>query len=156
MPSFLNMKYRDNARQTSTVQFHVRPITAANLDAVATEFNTLRTTLEPFTLANLNSYEVVQNRVFVSNGAAASPVARRELKMLITYEDAVTHQTYDHEVPAPELTNAALCVNSGGRTFAVTDTAEWDALEAAFEATVVSPDGNAVILQSIEIVGRNL
>lgn len=156
MASFLNVKYRDNARQVSTVQFQCRPITAANLDAIATEFNTLRTTLEPFTLAHLNSYELVQNRVFVSNGAAASAVARRELKLLIVYEDSVTHINYQHEVPAPELTNAALWVNSAGRTFALTDTDEWDDFKAAFEATVVSPDGNVPILQSIEIVGRNL
>lgn len=156
MPSFLNLKYRDNARQTSTVQFHTRPITAANLDDVADDFSALRTALELFTLAHLNSYELIQNRVFVSNGAAASAVARRELKMLITYEDAVTHDLYQHEVPAPELTNAALWVNSGGRTFAVVGSAEWTAFETAFEAAVVSPDGNAVILQSIEIVGRNL
>lgn len=156
MASSVSAAYKDNAGQKSTVQFTVRDMTAANLDDIADEFSALRTALEPYTLAHLNSYELVQNRVFVSNGSAANAAARRELKMLLTYEDSVTHKLYQHEIPAPELTNAALWTNNAGRTFAVESGAEWTALEAAFEAMVVSPDGNTVILQSAEIVGRNL
>lgn len=156
MPSYGNLKYKDNAEQVSTVQFVLRNITSGVLDAVETEFAALRTALEPFTLGNLNQWEIVSNRFFVSNGAAASPAARRELKMLLTYEDNVTHQLYQHEIPAPELTNGSLWINQGGRTFADESTTEWDALVTAFEAVVRSPDTNAVTLKSAEIVGRNL
>jgi len=86
----------------------------------------------------------------------ASAVARRELKFLLILEDSVTHDIYQHEVPCPELTNAALWVNAGGRTFADETTTEWDDLKTAVEATVRSKAGNSVILRDIEIVGRNL
>lgn len=156
MPSFVNISYLDRAKQKSSVNFETYAINAGNLAGALTQFSDLRDALEPFTLGNMSSYEIVQDRVFVSNGAAASTVARRELKMLLTYEDSVSHALYQHEIPCPELTNAALWVDSGKRTFAITTTDEWIALKAAFEALVKSPEGNTPILQSGEIVGRNL
>lgn len=156
MPTFLNVSYFDRAKQRAGVSFRTRDMSAANIDAIQDEFSDLRAALEPFTLGNLIQYELVADRVFVSNGAAASTVARRELKLLLSYEDTVSHVIYQHEIPAPELTNAALWVDEAKRTFVVKTTAEWIALKAAFEATVRSPEGNSVTLQNGEIVGRNL
>jgi len=158
MASSVSAQYKDNAGQKSTVTFTVRDMTSANMDDIADEFSALRAALEPYTLGNLQNYELVQNKVFVSQGKAASIVARREMKILWSYEDSVTHKMYQHETPAPELTNSALWISDEktGRTFIVKSGAEWTAWLAAFETLVVSPDGNPVILQTGELVGRNL
>lgn len=155
MGSTLSATYKDNAGQKATVRFRTRDIIGANLEDIETEFSALRAALEPYTLGNLQDFSVGIDTA-VSDGAAANAAARRELKFLLVLEDAVTHDIYQHEVPCPELTNASLWVNSGGRTFAVESGAEWTALKTALETTVRSKAGNSVILREIEIVGRNL
>lgn len=155
MPSFLTASYKDRPGQRSSVRFQVRSIDAANIDAVQTEFSALRTAIDGISLANLNQYEIVADRVFVSDGNASDMAARRELKLLVTYEDDVTHKSYNHEIPAPDVTLSALWSTSDPEQPDYTH-ANWTAFATAFEATVVSPDGNAVTIREARIVGRNL
>lgn len=155
MPTFISLTYKDRARQKSTMRLQTRAMDENNINDIQTEFSALRTALDAFTLGNLNQYEIVADRVKVSDGAAASDVARRELKLLITYEDTVTHQLYQTELPAPDLTNGGLWSDSDPEQPEYTDPA-WTALVTAFEAVVVSPDSNAVTVRSGKIVGRNL
>lgn len=154
MASSFSLTYKDRKGQKSTVRLPIQQITAANLDDVLTKTAALQAALEPLTLGNLNQTQVTQNTSSVSDGNAASMVARRELKLLVTYEDLTTHKLYQTEIPAPELTNAALWSGEDPEQPDYT-TAEWIAFVDAFE-DVVQVDTHAVSVRKAKIVGRNL
>lgn len=76
----------------------------------------------------------------------------REDKFLVTYSDNTTLAVYQLELP---------CRDNDIPLIAGTDRIDLDQLEAAayktaFEALARSPDGNAVTLLAIELVGRNV
>lgn len=85
-------------------------------------------------------------------GAAASQNAQRELKWLVSYHDAVTLDKHSLEIPcadanliAGNTTNMDLAAGAGL------------AFLTAFEAHCIAPiTGNAVELDSVELIGRNL
>jgi hypothetical protein len=156
MPSHITATYKDRKGETATFRMRIRDILAANLDAVEDEFAALRTALEPYTLGNLQNWKIEES-VEVSDGAASSPAARREDKLLLFLEDAVTHDTYQHEIPCANFIDETLFISTGKKTTMIEDGAEWDALVAAIEGGKVrSKAGNAVLLRGGEVVGRNL
>lgn len=87
----------------------------------------------------------------LSNAEYASD-GNREDKFLITYSDNTTLAVYQTEIP---------CRDNDIPLLAGTDRLDLDQLEVAayktaFEALARSPDGNAVTLLAIQLVGRNV
>lgn len=156
MASYLHVQYKDSSEQKSGMTFRTRDVTAANLDAVNAEFSTLRSELDLWTLGNLQNYETTQNRSFVSNGAASSNLAIRENKVLLEYEDNVTNQVYQMELPIVDLSTAGMWINANKKKLMNSAHANYTSFKAAFEATVRSPDGNAVTFKGGHVVGRNI
>lgn len=74
----------------------------------------------------------------------------REDKLELRYVDNTTYKVYTMEVPC----RADGLAVSPGSDLLPADT--WTATKSAFEAIVRSPDGNAVTLQSVRIIGRNV
>jgi hypothetical protein len=82
--------------------------------------------------------------------AATRGQGNREDKLELRYTDNVTFTIYTMEVPCRQ----GDLTTSEGSDLLPTD--DWAATKTAFEAVVRSPDGNAVTLQSVRIIGRNV
>lgn len=74
----------------------------------------------------------------------------REDKVELKYQDSVNFGIYTVEVPCRK---GGLATNPGEDTI---PEATWATTKTAFEALARSPDGNAVVLLSARIVGRNV
>ena len=155
MATNMYLSWKDVVGQVSGLSVQSRDMDAANHDGLKTEFNTLRGALNGFSIGNPQLYQIVAERTVLSNGKAADMESRRELKLLLTYEDAVTGQQYHSELPCPDIKDATLW-SSADPEQPDYASAEWLALKAAWETTIVSPDNNAVLLTKGQIVGRNL
>jgi len=74
----------------------------------------------------------------------------REDKLELKYFDNVTFKPYTVEVPCRK---GDLATESGSDLIPA---ATWTATKASFEAYVKSPDGNAVTLGQVRLIGRNV
>lgn len=74
----------------------------------------------------------------------------REDKVELKYQDAVNFALYTVEVPCRK---GDLVTNPGSDTI---PDATWATTKTAFEALARSPDGNAVVLLTVRIIGRNV
>lgn len=84
-------------------------------------------------------------------GPAASSYAQRENKWLVRAVDTVNARNVQIEIPCADLS-----LLTGGQDFLDLGGTAAAALVAAIEANVLSQDGNAVSVSSIQFVGRNL
>lgn len=85
-------------------------------------------------------------------GAAANKFAQRELKWLCRYHDATTNKKYTLEIPCAD---AALL--TGNTDFMDLGAGAGAQLKTDFDAAVVAPlTGNATVLDSVQLVGRNI
>jgi len=83
-------------------------------------------------------------------GNPAVGEGNREDKVELKYTDNVTLKAYTVEVPCRK---GDLATNPGSDTI---PDATWATTKTAFEAYAKSPDGNAVTLVRVRIVGRNV
>lgn len=88
----------------------------------------------------------------VSN-VSHSEAGQREEKWLLIYEDTTTHVQYTMDLPCRKA-SVQPPVNTDLVDLAV---APWPAFKTAFEnGAVKSPDGGAVQLNAVRLVGRNV
>lgn len=84
-------------------------------------------------------------------GPATNPLAQRENKWLVRAIDDVNAKRVSFEIPCADLS----LLSSGTDMLDLTGT-EAAAFVTAAEANVLSADGNAISIESIQFVGRNL
>lgn len=77
---------------------------------------------------------------------------QREHKWLVVYEDDVTLGVYKTELPCRDV---AIQPPTGNDKVDLT-VAPWVAFKAAWEAAVLTPDGNGNNLLYVELVGRSI
>lgn len=94
----------------------------------------------------INYTETIVRRLSTATVGAGN----REDKVELKYFDNVTLKPYLTEVGCRQ---GALATEPGSD---LVPTATWTATKTAFEALVRSPDGNAVTLSQVRIVGRNV
>jgi hypothetical protein len=75
--------------------------------------------------------------------------SNREDKLELSYVDNTTFKRYTSEVPCRK---GGLATESGSDLIPA---ATWSATKTAFEALVRSPEGNAVTLQAVRLIGRS-
>jgi hypothetical protein len=97
-------------------------------------------------------------QVLIDNGggSASSPVAQGNLRLILEGQDTVTGNIYKYPIPMPDLTKANdgggdpawIKVGQGSNSLTVANPAHADyaTLQTRFEANVLSPNGNAVVL----------
>lgn len=142
----------DYNKEKSTVRFRVTPITAANFEAQQTLRAAFGVAMAGICGGVINKYQWMLED-FTSEDPASDPLDQREIKWLVVYKDDVTAQTYSVELPCADLTQ----LDPNDRAHAnIGDAGPVDAWIAAFEAFALSPDGNAVTVQEITFVGRNI
>lgn len=82
-------------------------------------------------------------------GTATVGEGNREDKVELQYTDNVTLKPYTAEVPCRK---GGLATETGSDLI---PSATWTATKTAFEAYAKSPDGNAVTLQAVRLIGRS-
>jgi len=151
MGSKLTMSYIDHSEEVSTCQFPGVELTAANFDATIALMTALKTAVEAVVLGVLWKRIDQAIDTLTTKTPPASTDAQRERKWIIIYEDTVTFKHYNCELPCADL--SLLIANTDRMDISAGAGA---ALVTAFENYVKSPDGNAVEVQSVRHVGRNL
>lgn len=135
----------DYSNEVSSVGIHVDAPTDLQITAFFSAVNGV-------SLGTLEKSVLVEktNKDAGSTTPPTDKFAQRELKWLCKYTDNVTLLRYRFEIACAD---ADLLV---GNTDMIDLTAGAGlALKTAFQAAAVSPDGNAVTLNSVEFVGRN-
>jgi len=149
---FMSMSYADYDNEVANLRLHVTAITAANHDAQTALHTALRLAIAGICDGVLLK-ESYGNEQKVAFGPAASSTIQRELKWLVQYHDGTTLQRLSAELPCADATQ----LDPNDRAHAeIGDAGVVDAFVAAFEAVVKSPAGNAVVIDEITLVGRQI
>jgi hypothetical protein len=97
--------------------------------------------IQELRFGNVNSYSVDR---------PSDPLAQRELKWAIAYHDAVTLLRYTLSIPCANPAR----LSATNRPFADLSGAEIAGFVAALQAFMKSPHGNAIVVDSVRLVGR--
>lgn len=138
--------------ETSNFRVPVIQINAANHDATLTAVGALLAAMDAIGIGRNQHTSITLQNTDISPLAAATSLAQIENKWLCRYHDDTTLKMYSSEYPCADLTKLTthpelLDLSTGlGAT-----------VKTTFEAVVKASDtGNAVILDSVQFVGRNL
>jgi hypothetical protein len=149
--SFITETYRDygNPGEKSSFRLPVTTLTAANLVAQQTLITNLWTAIEGVVLGNIAKRAVIVSETAPDDTEVTNTNAQRENKYLVRYHDTSARK-FTSELPTADLSLLTL-----GTEFLDITGGAGAALKTAFEAVVVSPaDGSAVVLDSVQFVGR--
>lgn len=150
--SLATIQYLDFSGEKSSVAFNVATPSGATFDWDALEavVDTVGDAIDAICLCTRGPDSL---RVEMQAGSVdypASEDAQREAGLRIFYHDSSNNKKYHVTIPGPDKSLMAV---------AGTDRVDWAgaemaALETAFEANVLSPDGNAVVIDNGFLVGR--
>lgn len=147
------LSFRDYSREISTVSMSWPEPAAggADYDAITdTAVTAVKAAIADVTLGQLSSEGVVvQESKEVAD--AGSALAQREIGLRVFYSDTTTEKKYHWTFPCADLATLAQLgtdrVDPAGTEAA--------ALITALETYALTPDGNAVNVSDLFIVGRN-
>lgn len=145
----LSIPVTDYANKGSTVKVPV-PDAIADLD-ITSVFNAV----DGMTIGNLGQsvLETATPKDAGPGGAPANQDAQREYKWLCYFSDNVTGKEYMLEVPCSDLALLA----AGTEAMNLADAGAGQEFKTQFDAFVIAPlTGNAVTLNKVESIGRNL
>lgn len=147
---------RDYSGEYSTLQLTVTEPTevGANWETIInTEEATVRAAIQGVTLCNIASHHVRVSSEKPNDAQPASVWAQREMGLRIFYHDDTTGEKFNRTIAGPDLANLTLV--SGSDQVQLADGGIMAALVSALETYVESPDGNAIVVDSAWIIGRN-
>lgn len=151
--SLATITWKDFSNENSVTQFNLEDPSGAAYDwaALETSLDTVGDAFEALTYCTRGKEQINAQVALGSPAIPADEEAQRELALRIFYFDTTTGKKYQMSLPGPRLD---LMVSAG---FDIVDWAgtEMATLETAFEANVLSPDGNAVQIITGSIVGRH-
>lgn len=137
--------YDGQKRQFS---FNTDIVTAANHDAQKGLHDALVAAVADVTLGALDFEEFVGDREQIRPVVkAAQASAQVNVQWVVTYVDSVNTSVYNVRVPTADITDTTLFATNSN-LWDPSD-AKWVTFIAAFEAYVLSPDGNAVTVQQV-------
>lgn len=142
----LNVRFIDYSNEVATAGVYVDDA-IQNADA-----NTLAGAIDGVSIGTKEKTIKTLSSV-IDNGSQVPPAnkfAQREMRFLCRYTDATTGKRYSFSIPCAD---ANLCV--GNTDMIDLSAGAGLALKTAFEAYAVSELGNAVTLNSVELIGRN-
>lgn len=150
--SLATIQYLDYSGEKSNVSFNVPTPSGASYDwaSLAAQVDAVGDAIDAVCLCTRGPDSL---NVKIQDGSVAFPSdenAQREAGLRIFYHDTVNNKKYHVTIPGPDKSLMAV---QG------TDVVDWAgtemaALETAFEANVLSPDGNAVQIDLGRLVGR--
>lgn len=144
----LTFSTMDQSGEMGTFSINTADLIAVNpVPASVTAFIEALSSIQAGTL---QKWQSVGGRKIHNDGFA--PDGNREDKMEVTYEDSVTLAIYQNEIPCRDNTEATI---PGQDNYDLT-AEPWSTFVTAFEALARSPDGNAVNVIAIRLIGRNV
>lgn len=141
----------DYDRELSTLQVHAADLNAGNFATQLTAQATFGTAVNDMSLGTLQKIQY-GNVVDAINGPPAETYAQRELKWKVNFTDDVTGKPYHFTIPVADTSK----LDPNNRGYADLSNVDVAAFVTATEAYVLSQDGNAITVVSIELVGRNI
>lgn len=160
--------FLDYSLENSSSSVHVGGVTAVSLPGLLTQIAAYVTAVDNITIGTLRDDTLIAFSTNRSSTPPASPLARRESKWLIRYEDNLPFfddpvnaipnagfgKIFTFTIPTADfLLTGAFPLNSDDAVLTQTQLA---AFVTAFEAMARSPYGGTVNVLGIEAVGRNL
>ena len=147
----VTVKYNDYGGEGSTVQVNSAAITALNHDAQVAAMTSFIDAMAAITLGlKVRQQYGNVDQILANDSEAASAFAQREAKWLVRYHDSANN--WKLEIPCPDLQ----FLDTNNKGFLDLSGTEGAAFVSAFEAFVLSPDGLATTVDSVQHVGRNL
>jgi len=154
MPSW-SETIQDYNGETSVTGLNVGAVTAISLPGLLSDIADYRAAIDDLILGTVKSDQLVAYKTPGTNALPADPNAQVERKWLGRYHDTVTQKKYRFEIPTAELVTGRLLANSDFADLTDTNMA---AFKTWFDGFARSPDSdvNAVVLDSMQHVGRNI
>ena len=154
MTSKVNFGIRDYSDETGQVAVYFPDVSSANYDGVlgsgvGARYTNVKDAILGVTLGNLAQVTKVAASESPNNTRPASPFAQRESGLRLYYRDTVTDALHTLTIPAPDLASVA---TAGTDIVALADI---QALVDTLELEALTPNGNALTVESALIVGRN-
>jgi len=147
-----SLAFRDYDKEVSRVRMSVIQLASGNFTAWTAALDALQTGIAGISIGVAASEVRTASAANLDQSIPTDPFAQRETKWIVRYEDTVTHEIYRNEIPCADL--ALLSGNSEFITaFPV---GALQTFKDAWEAGVLSPDGNAVTVVSLQAVGKRL
>jgi hypothetical protein len=142
----------DYDSEKTTVKLHVPAVTAVNFAAQETLKDALRDAIAQMTLGTSNRTEY-GNADLLSVDPPDDVNAQREDKWLVSFRDTVNNKRGSFEIGTADRDQ----LDPNDRKHAhIGDGLIVDGFVDAVEAVVLSVDGNAIEVQEITLVGRNI
>lgn len=148
---FYSRSLKDYDSEISTVQVHAADLNAGNIAAQLTAQADFGSGINLMSLGTLQQIRY-GNSVESNQAAPTDTWAQRELKWRVDYTDDVSGKPYHFTIP---MADTAL-LDPNNRGFADPTDADVITFTTNAEAYVLSPEGNAITIQQIVLVGRNL
>ena len=137
--------------QRRQFSFPTDVVTAANHDAQKTLHAALVAAIDAVTLGNTDFEEYVADRESIRPIILpAAATAQVSIQWIVTYVDGVTGAVANVRIPCADLTDVTLLA-AASNLWDPTD-ALWIAFVTAFEAYVLSEEGNAVTVQQVQFL----
>jgi hypothetical protein len=123
-------------------------------DATDPQLNSIFAAVNAVTLGNAGQSYLSQqiNKSAGSNAAPDNGYAQKEIRWLVRYTDNTTAEKFRFEIPTAD---GSLLTGNGGTDILPLGAGAGAALKSAIEAAGRSPNGNAITVSSVELVGRN-
>ena len=154
MTSYLNLGYRDYDAEASTARFPILDVNDTNFEATKGMLFDLVAALIPITNGALRSSEILSSDIDTAANPAASQLAQRERKWLISIRPSLGgERNFSIEVGCADLT--LLRTVPPRRNEMDKALPEYDALRNAIAGFVRSPEGQTVGVVNVVHVGRN-
>jgi len=145
---------RDFSKELSSTTIFTEVLDGTNYDTVSSDTDLMRNAIDGITTGIMATQTLVAEKEVLSSAIPTNVYAQRELKWKVNYHDNVTSKPYTLTLP---------CADPTGRLLAGTDLANLAQTEVAafvtrFQSYAKDPDTqtNAVTVDSIQLVGRNL
>lgn len=145
--------YKDYDSELSNVQVYHDVLTSGNFTALTGLLVTMYAAMDLMQTGTPESYRFANEYPLANAQPPADPWSQREIKWRVDFTDNVTGEPYHITIPCADLD--LLDPNDRAHAF-IGDADKVDAFVTAFEAVAKSKDGNAVTVQEITAVGRNI
>lgn len=152
--AYTNWTLRDYSGESSGVTIYNGDITAVSLPGFLTAVGTGRAAIEGITLGIVAKEQWVGDNTVLSAESPTNVFAQRELKWLVRYHDDVTQDKAKLEIPTADPTGVMLPASD----FADLTVEPMLTFVNWFQGFARHPDNsvNAVVIDSIQLVGRNI
>ena len=147
----LGFSVRDYSDEYSSTTLNIPDVTAANFDATITSINGINTAIDALTLVNITRVDLaLETGLAGADIRPSNPFAQREIGLRFFYQDTVNGQKYNFTVPCADL---SLVAQAGTDDVDLTLSIVAPVV-TSIEALIVSPDGNPIVINRGQVVGR--